>query len=52
MLDRVRSNISGDADPAKVQAEFERSGSPILALEAALDQALGAKQFSWVTSSQ
>lgn len=52
MLDRVRSNISGDADPAKVQAEFERSGSPILALEAALDQALGAKPFSWVTSSQ
>jgi hypothetical protein len=50
MLDRVR--INSDGEPAKVQAEFDRSGSPILMLEAALDRVLGAKPFSWVTSSQ
>ncbi|HMD50563.1 MAG TPA: hypothetical protein VKG79_15740 [Bryobacteraceae bacterium] len=50
MLERVR--INGDGEPAKVQEAFERSGSPILALQAALDKALGAKPFSWVTSSR
>jgi len=50
MLERVR--INSDGEPAKVQQAFEQSGSPILALEAALDKALGSKPFSWVTSSR
>jgi hypothetical protein len=41
MMERVR--INSDGEPSKVQAAFEESGSPILALQATLDKALGAK---------
>lgn len=50
MLERVRG--TGDGEPSKVEAAFERSGSPILVLETSLDKLLGAKSFSGVTSSR
>ena len=50
MLERVRG--SRDGEPAKVLEAFERSGSPVLALETALDNTLGTKSPAWVTGSR
>ncbi len=49
MLERVRG--SRDGEPAKVLEAFERSGNPVLALEAALDKTLGAKSQFGFTSA-
>jgi hypothetical protein len=45
MLERVRGQ--GNGEPGKVQEGFEGSGSPILALSNALDNALGRKIPDW-----
>jgi hypothetical protein len=50
MLERVRG--THDGEPSKVRDAFEQSGNPVLALQAALDKALGAKPPGWLTSSR
>ena len=50
MLERVRG--SRDGESAKVLEAFERSGNPVLTLEAALDKTLGAKAPAWITGSR
>ena len=49
MLDRVRSTNTGE--PAKLLDAFQSSGSPVLALYAALEKTFGGKLPSWVTLS-